>query len=366
MSTLYRMLLAAFLAVFVVALLFFVLVVELLDLFGNLWRYLAHDTSFREILAIAWLYVPKCVSYAIPPGLLFAAAFTLGMLYKNNELIAILGAGVSLYRLVAPLILIGVALSVAGFYFEERVVIDSLARKNELYRAAVRQEVSLSNTNVTVMSEDAKTIYQADYYNDKRSTITEVVIVRRDSNGSLLLRIDADWGEWETDHWRLHGCRVYRRLPEAAGASPGTASMQLEQLPVYDAKELEEPPATFRRSTRDVDEMPSGEARAWVDKLRRAGLPYREALTEYYKKYFFALSPLIVTLIAAGVGGRFKKNVLLMNLLAALVISVVYYVTQMVAVILAKSGYLPPLAGAALAFALFLGVGALALRTATT
>lgn len=366
MSTIHRMLLRAFLAVLLVAILFFVLVVQLLDLFGNLWRYLAHDTAFRQILAIAWLYVPKCLSYAIAPGLLFAAAFSLGMLYKNNELIAILASGVSLLRLVAPLVLIGGLLSVAGYLFEEKVVIHSLARKNELFRAAVRQEVSQSNTNVTVTSEDARTIYQVDYFNDKRLTITQAVIIQRDEDGALQARIDADWGEWRDDHWLLHGVRLYRRSPGDAPLPGGQPAMQLEQLPVYDAAELDETPATFRRTTRNVEEMPGAEARLWVAKLRRAGLPYREALTEYYKKYFFALSPLIVTLIAAGVGGRFKRNVLLMNLLAALVLSVVYHVTQMVAVILAKSGYLPPLAGASLAFALFLGVGAAALRTART
>jgi len=366
MSTVHRMLLRAFLGVLVVAVLFFVLVVQLLDLFGNLWRYLAHETTVPQMLAIAWLYVPKCLSYAVSPGLLFAAAFSLGMLYKNNELIAILGSGISLARLVTPLVLIGASLSVAGFYIEEKVVIPALARKNELYRAAVRQEVSQSNTNVTVTSEDARTVYQADYFNDKRLTITEVVIIRRDEAGALQARIDADWGQWQEGHWLLHGVRMYRRLPAAEPQQAGQAAMQLEQMPVYDAVELTEPPATFRRSTRKVDEMPSGEARVWVEKLRRAGLPYREALTEYYKKYFFAFSPFIVTLIAAGIGGRFKRNVLLMNLMAALVLSVVYYVTQMVAVILAKSGYLAPLAGAALAFALFLGVGAAALRTART
>jgi lipopolysaccharide export system permease protein len=53
-----------------------------------------------------------------------------------------------------------------------------------------------------------------------------------------------------------------------------------------------------------------------------------------------------------------------MNLLTALMVSVVYYVLQMVSVILAKNGLLPPLAGAALAFVIFLVVGALTLRTA--
>ena len=102
MKTIYGMLLSTFILVFLISVLFFVLVIQLLDLFTNLWRYLAHDTSLGEILRIAYYYLPKCLSYAIPPGLLFSAAFTLGVLYKNNELIAILGSGVSLYRLVLP------------------------------------------------------------------------------------------------------------------------------------------------------------------------------------------------------------------------------------------------------------------------
>ena len=56
----------------------------------------------------------------------------------------------------------------------------------------------------------------------------------------------------------------------------------------------------------------------------------------------------------------------LVALLTALLVSVIYYVMQMVSVILAKNGLLPPLAGAGLAFVLFLAVGAVALRTART
>ena len=41
MKTIYRMVLTTFILVFLVSVLFFVLVVQLLDLFTNLWRYLA-------------------------------------------------------------------------------------------------------------------------------------------------------------------------------------------------------------------------------------------------------------------------------------------------------------------------------------
>ena len=105
--------------------------------------------------------------------------------------------------------------------------------------------------------------------------------------------------------------------------------------------------------------MGAAQARVFVTQLRRAGLPYREALTEYYRKYFVALNPLIVILIATGVGGRFRKNVLLLSLLASLLLSVVYYVGQMITLILAKNALIPPLAGAGFSFLVFL-VGGLA------
>jgi lipopolysaccharide export system permease protein len=359
MKTIYGMILTTFIVVFLVSVLFFVLVVQLLDLFANLWRYLAHETSLREILTIAYYYLSKCLSFAIPPGLLFSAAFTLGVLYKNNELIAILGSGISLYRLVLPFVLFGIALSVFGFFFEQEVVIGTFIRKNELFRAAVRQEVSYSNTNVTVISEDTYTIYQVNYYNDKKQTLTDLLILERGEKNGFLARIDADWAEWNGRYWILHNSRRYFWEEEQQ-------KVLLQQSALYEATELTEPPITFRKTTRDVEEMRGSEARRWIDKLKRAGLPFREALTEYYKKYFFAASPFIVVLIATGMGGRFKRNVLLMNLLIALLVSVIYYVMQMVSVILSKHGLLPPLAGAGLAFVLFFAVGALALRTART
>ena len=359
MKTIYGMILTTFILIFLVSVLFFVLVVQLLDLFANLWRYLAHETSLREILTIAYYYLPKCLSYAIPPGLLFSAAFTLGILYRNNELIAILGSGISLYRLVLPFVLLGMALSVFSFFFEQYVVIDTFIRKNEMFRASVRQEISYSNTNVTVISEDTNTIYQVNYYNDAKQTLTDLMILERGENNGFVARIDADWAEWNGSHWVLHNSRRYMW-------EEGEQTVVLKHRSLEEAAELSEPPQTFRKTTRDVEEMKSGEARQWIDKLKRAGLPYRGALTEYYKKFFFAASPFIVVLIAAGMGGRFKRNVLLMNLLTALLVSVIYYVMQMVAIILAKNGLLPPLAGAGLSFVLFLAIGALTLRTART
>jgi lipopolysaccharide export system permease protein len=337
----------AFIPILILALVFFVLILELVDLFSNLWRYLNHDVSILQILQVALYYVPKCISFSIPISLLFAISFTLGNYYSNNELIAVFGSGISLYSFVVPMLLCGFLLSGFMFVFEEKVVIDTFEKKNKLSRALLDQQVSYSNTNVTVLSHQNRIIYHADYYNDNNKTLSGVIIVERDFDGGFLYRIDAEKAVWENGGWEFPSCRIFTWDEE------GEALTEYKRSGYRDEK-LDESPKTFRKSEHNIEEMKLQEAREWIISQKRSGLPYRGALTEYYQRFSFALTPLIVALISTGLGGRFKRNILLMSLLLSLIITVIYYVMQMMFVIFAKLGYLPPLAGAWATFFIFL------------
>ena len=359
MRLLRRMLLQQFIPIFVVALLFFVLLLQLIDVFSSIWRYFAHNVPFSEVAQIALLYVPKCVSFALPVSFLFAVAYSLGLLYGNNELVAVFGSGVSLYRLVLPFLVLGVAFSVGGFFFEDQVVIPTFHSKNELYDMAVRQVTSLSQSNVAVTSPDQRVVYVADYYNDSLSRLTGVTVIVRDEHLALQTRIDAQMADWKDGRWVLQACRIFTW-------DAGTRLLSDRTAPTFDSPLLSEPPATFRRLARNIEEMSRTESERYVAMIRRAGLPYREALTDLYRKYSFAFTPLVVAFIASSLGSAFKKNILLMSLLSALVISVCFYVAQMVSAILSKNGLVPPLAGAWTPVSLFLVIGFMLFRTART
>ncbi|HVP18901.1 MAG TPA: LptF/LptG family permease [Spirochaetia bacterium] len=359
MKILYRMLLRQFLPLLLLAVVFFVLLLQLIDVFGSIWRYFAHNVGIAQIGWIALLYVPKCISYALPVSYLFAISYSLGLFYANNELFAIFGSGVSLQRLVAPFLALGVLLSVGAFFFEDAVVITTFHRKNDAYAEAVKQTVSLSQSNVTVTSPDQRVVYQADYYNDAEQRLTGLTVVVRNADMVLSQRIDAQWAEWKDSRWVLHDCNLY-------AWDPSQGNLSHEKAAVWESPQLAEPPDTFRKLSRNVEEMDRAESQRYVAAIRKAGLPFREALTDYYRKYSFASTPLIVALIASSLGSTFKKNILLMSLLTALVISVVFYVAQMVAAILSKNGYIPPLAGAWSPFTLFLVLGFMLFRTART
>jgi lipopolysaccharide export system permease protein len=359
MRRLYGMLLRQFLPIFVVSLVFFVLLLQLIDVFGNIWRYFAHDVSMRQVATIALLYVPKCVSFALPVSFLFAISYTLGLFYANNELFAIFCSGVSLYRLILPFIALGVLLSVGGFLFEDQVVISTFQMKNNEFARAVKQVTSLSQSNVIVTSPDQRVAYVADYYNDAQKRLNSLTVVIRDERMALVSRIDAQSAEWKDGRWLMRGCRIFTW-------DPGRQILSDEQKEEYASPLIEEPPETFRRMARKVDEMDRAESRRYVEMIRKAGLDNREVLTDYYRKFSFACTPLIVAFLASSLGGAFKKNILLMSLLSALVLSVVFYVAQMVTAIFAKNGILQPLTGAWAPFALFLVLGFMLFRTART
>jgi lipopolysaccharide export system permease protein len=359
MKTLNYLVIKNFIPVFLIALIFFMLILQLVDLFANLTQYLNQDIPFSQILLVQFYYLPKSVSSAIPTGLLFSIAFTLGSFYSSNELISVFGAGISLYRFILPFIFIGLLLSLGDFWFEEQVVIDSFKTKNEMSRELLNVTVSFSNTNVTIMSDDAKMIYKADYFNDNTITLTGLTILERDDEGSFLRRIDAGWANWKDGLWEIHQCTIYT-LDKAK------TEVTDRYEDVYTQENINTPPETFKRTSRNIEEMKMEEARNWINSLKKSGLPYKGALTEYYKRFAFAMTPFIVALLSSAVGGRFKKNVLLMSLLMSLVLSVVYYVTQMLTIIFAKLGYISPIIGAWGASFLFIIAAFVLFKTART
>ncbi|WP_028973537.1 LptF/LptG family permease [Spirochaeta cellobiosiphila] len=334
-----KMLLKKILPVFIVAVFFFVTILELLDLFTNLWRYLQNEVNLVQVAYLALLYLPKCVSFSLPVALLFAVSFSLGDLYANNELIAVFGSGVSLLYLTIPVFILGLLISVTGLIFDNYVVIPTYKNKNNLSRELLHQQTNYSNSNVIKMSQEGRIVYFANYYNDKTKTLSGLIYLERNSDGTILRRIDADYAEYRNTQWTFNKARVFLKSSE-------NEVYFEEDYDQISEEKFNEDPEVFKKQTTDIDEMNLTEAKEYIHFLQKGNLPYKVALTDYYNRFAFAFTPFIVAFISCALGGRFKKNILLMSLLSSLIIGVGYYVIQLVTVIMAKLDILPPAFGA--------------------
>jgi lipopolysaccharide export system permease protein len=71
-------------------------------------------------------------------------------------------------------------------------------------------------------------------------------------------------------------------------------------------------------------------------------------------------------ILSISMGGRFRKNILLMSLLASLSAAVVFYVIEMITMMMARLGYIPPIVGAWFPVVVFIVLGVWLLRGAKT
>ena len=355
-----RILLKEFIPFFILGISFFSLILVLGDIFANLWRYLNNDVPFSKAIIVSALYAPQAVSFASPIGAMFAAAFSLGNLGARNELIAIYGSGVPLFRFIIPILVFALLLSIGGYFFEDQIAIPALKERNIYSKELLNIQDPMSRSQVAVIALKGQVVYYADYYNDEDKTLSDLTIVIQSADGDFIKRIDAEKSLWdeESGRWQLIACRVFSESEKG--------EIIQEYFENYQDERLIERPETFRLDTREIEEMRGKEARLWIEQQRRAGLPFRGHQAKLYQRYSIALTPFLVVLFSGALGGRFRRNILLMSLLVSLALSSGWYIFRMVATLLAEIGIIAPLPSAVIPYLIYLLLGIWFFRFAKT
>jgi lipopolysaccharide export system permease protein len=351
-----KYLIRQFLPIFFIAISMFVFLLLLIDLFSNLIRYLNNEVPIITILKISFFYLPKSISYAMPMSLLFAAAYTLGDLYSRNELTSVFATGIPLWRFSISFVVVGLLASIFSFYLDDRVVIPTLKQKNELSNRALNRYVTESNSDIVIKAKNGRVIYSVDYFDSEKNILNGVSVVEMNDDGSFVSHIRSPSAEWKEDCWEFRNAVIYRYDEEGI----------LRVYPFYFDKSYNEHPDIFRRKAVNVEELSAKNAGLLIADLRSAGLPYHHTQANYYHRFSFAATSLIVMILSISMGGRFRKNILLMSLFTSLSVAVVYYIAEMLSMTLAGLNYIHPFVGAWFPVLIFIVIGILLLRSAKT
>lgn len=319
--------------------LFFALVLNLVDLFMHIATYLQNNCAAKDILKVMVYYTPKTVWYAVPIAMLFSTSYVLSDMYANNELEALFASGVSLLHFTLPLLILSFAMSFGLFWFENKYVVQTFEKKTELQNELLKTVKSENNSDVIVLSDNGKIIYKANKYVESSKRLQNAYFVFRDENKNLKAILYSNVAIWNADKekWILQDAIQYEMVGE-----------QIQMVPVSTeyTSQLTESYEIFRRNIVDIQSVAAKDAKVYIDHLRKAGLPYQEQLSEYYKKFSFPFIIFIVVFISIGLTGKTKKNVLLISLASCISASVLFYVLLMVTMVLAKHGYISPFMGA--------------------
>jgi lipopolysaccharide export system permease protein len=350
-----RYLLRQFFPFFLIAISMFVFLLILIDLFSNIVRYLNNEVPILTILKISFFFIPKSICYAMPISLLFAAAYTLGDLYSRNELTTVFSTGIPFWRFSLSLVIVGLTASIFMFFFDDIVVIPAQKIKSELTRRALNQRIFEINTEVVIKARNGRLIYSVDFFDSEKLVLNGISIIEMDENGKFISQIRARSASWNDEYWEFRNASIYQYEGDI-----------LRIRPLQFNTSYTEHPDMFRRNSVNVDELPAREVGYLIDDLRSAGLPYQHVQANYYHRYSFAVTSLIVMVLSISMGGRFRKNILLMSLFTSLSVAVVYYITEMLSMTMAGLNYFHPAIGAWFPVVLFIFIGIFLLRSAKT
>jgi lipopolysaccharide export LptBFGC system permease protein LptF len=144
-----------------------------------------------------------------------AAAFTLAMMNHTNELTAMLASGVSLFRVIVPVVFCSVLLS-GLIVLDQELLIPRVAEQLVLERDDV---YGRNRVPVRLAADGAGNIWYASGYAPTRGVMEAPLVIVRDGNGSALARVmgtDAVEAnvDGKTGWWRF-GQGVLSRLTSA-------------------------------------------------------------------------------------------------------------------------------------------------------
>ncbi len=360
MKILQRFVLVTVIPTFFLSLIFFVLLLQLVDVFSELNRYLSFEVPLGTVLYIQMLYLPKSIQFALPIALLFSYSYGMGILHAQNELISVFSSGVSLTRFVLPLLLVGALLGSMSFWFEDNLVIPTLREKNALSAQVLRYSVPGSTNEVIRFDDRGALVYSANRYVHAQRELIQPQVLFRSSLGELEYRLQAQKAQWNesTLQWVFTDAWKYTFVHDEP--------VQTEFFREFTHERLRKPPRDFLPARQNIDDMQLAEARELIEGMVSSGFLARRERTQYHERFSFALTPFIVGLLSVPLGGRFKKNILLMSLLVSLGFSVVFFVFRMLGGLFATLGYISPQVGAWAGVVVFAILGLILIRTSKT
>jgi LPS export ABC transporter permease LptF/LPS export ABC transporter permease LptG len=320
------------------------------DLLQTLDRYLRIKPPLRLILEHFAYRLPPELYKGSPLVILVATIFLFLSLARQHELTALKAAGISLYRVSLPVLLLSLGVSLGAVVFQETLMPFLNAKGEEVDRIKIRGELPRHlqrRTQIWYRSADTR-FFRIELLDPVGQAMDRVTLIEIDGNYRLLNRVDARQIRWTAGGWELRD-GVLREF--GAGDQIDAVPFSLTTL------EIPERIEDFTQIQKSVEMMNFSELRAYLARLQESGHQAGKYLVQLYEKLSFPLVHVIMALVAIPFAIWAPRGGRAVGIGLAVAIAVGYWLVHSIALSFAKAEMLPPLLAAWTANIIFTGLG---------
>jgi len=334
-----RYVLRELIAPFVFALLLLTFALEIPTILQYGETLIAEGVSWGVVLRVLATLLPSALGITIPMALLGAILYGLGRLSGDRELVAMEACGVSLARLLRPLILFGVLATAATTY----VMIVALPAANQAFR-----EITFK----LLMSRGESKIKPRVFYSGFPNL---VIYVREVTPGVGWTDVMVAESSQPAEH-KLYLAKEGRLLIDEGkrsvalvlenGTQHGVNPREPEKyvFATFDQTMLViDPDTVFPREgpLKGPTEMTIAELKGEMVELKKQNLYPHNQIMAWQKKYSIPAACLAFMLVALGLGASNRRDGRLASFVLGIGVVFVYYVLMYISEAIAKGGLLP-------------------------
>jgi lipopolysaccharide export system permease protein len=279
--------LAMILATFVLLLLVF----TLFELLGDILR---NQISLLVVGEYLLNVTPFFLYNTTHLCILLAVLITFGLMQRANEITAIKATGLSIYRVIVP-VLVASTLLAAGLFFFDQFYLPHANKRQDALRNKIKGKPAQ-----TYLNPDRKwifgqhsTIYYYQFFDPDKNQFGNLSVFQFDPvSFQLTHRVYADRAHWEERLQRWVCTQGWERTLR------GPAIEDYRTFDVATFAAISEPPTYFKKEVKQSSEMNYQELRRYIHDLQQSGFDVVRLRVQLQEKLAFPLITLVMALLA--------------------------------------------------------------------
>ncbi len=315
-----------FLKTFALVLATFVMLMLLFTFFELLGDIIRNRTPFIVVGEYLLNLTPSMIYLIAPLSVLIAVLVVFGSLNRSNELTAMKATGISVYRIVVPILAIASVLAVSLFVFDE-TYIPGANRRQEALRATIKGRPAQ-----TFQRPDEKWmfgierpglpshIFYYQFFDPDRDRFANIsVFTFKPGTFDLEKRLFASSAAWDPKQ----NAWVFRN-----GWERGFAGDEIQSYSTFSSSTipgLAEQPQYFKKDPRQSSEMSFAELDRYIHDLRQSGFDTMRLRVQLNHKLAYPVITLVMAVLAVPFALSMGRSGSLAGIAIAIGVAIVYW-----------------------------------------
>ena len=321
------------------------LIFSFFELIGDIFR---NRTPLITVGGYLLNLIPYMLYNLTPLCALLSVLISVGALSRSSELTAMKASGVSLYRLVAPMLVLAGVLAVSLFAFDE-FYLPQANRRQESLRSVIKGKPAQTflrpdrkwiSGQQNSMGQPARIFYYQFFDADNDVFANLTVFEFQPHSFNLSRRIFASAAHWDqhAGQWVLEN--GWQRT------FGGDQVTNYEPFTVASFPEISEKPTYFKKESRQSQEMSFGELDRYIHDLQQSGFDTMRLRVQLNRKLSYPLITLVMAILAVPFALSMGKRGSLAGFATAIGMAIAYLVVESIFDAMGNVNALPPMLAA--------------------